>query len=78
MTRNADIGLLTKPSKLTGGFPHNGKFGKGGPFDVSITFVTKVANLIQAASGPACNAYRLIITTKPTTYFGLMNATVAR
>jgi hypothetical protein len=78
MTRNADIGLLTKPSKLTGGFPHNGKFGKGGPFDVRITLFAKVANPIQAASGPACTGHRFVITTKPTTFAGLMNATVAR
>jgi hypothetical protein len=66
------------PGKWTDGFPHNGKFGKGGPFDVRITLVAKVANPIQAASGPACNAHRLIITTKPKTFAGLMNATVAR
>jgi hypothetical protein len=66
------------PGKWTGGFPRNGKFGKGGPFDVRITLVAKVANPIQAASGPARKAHRLIITTKPTTFSGLMNATVAR
>jgi hypothetical protein len=66
------------PGKWTGGFPRNGKFGKGGPFVVRITFVTKLANPIQAPSGPACNAHRLIITTKPKTFAGLMNATVAR
>jgi len=51
------------PGKWNGGFPRNGKFGKGGPFVVRITSVIKVANPIQAAAGPACTAHRLIITT---------------